>query len=66
MHDPCLRIHVDDVQASAQRLRSLGVEVDYQEHDWGTVAKCRDPDGNLCAFKDEAKFLRLLQEGSAA
>lgn len=52
----CLRINVKDVKAYSNRLKSVGVKVDYQEHEWGTVAKFFDPDGNLCAFKDSAKF----------
>lgn len=52
----CLRFLVADVLAETERLRSLGVEVDYQEHDWGVVAKFFDPDGNLCALKDLAGF----------
>ena len=52
----CLRMNVSDVKGWAKRLQSLGVDVNYQEHDWGTVVKFRDPDGNLCAFKDSPKF----------
>lgn len=37
--------------------------VDYQEHDWGAVAKFVDPAGNLCAFKDDATFERQWAEG---
>ena len=66
LQDTCLRMHVEDVQASAGRLQALGVEVDYQEHAWGTVAKFQDPDGNLCAFKDEAKFLQQVLDGMSS
>lgn len=58
----CLRMNVPDVKQMADRLRSAGVEVDYQEHAWGTVAKFFDPDGNLCAFKDSTTFERQIQE----
>jgi lactoylglutathione lyase len=34
----------------------LGVNVDYQEHSWGAVAKFFDPDGNLCALRDDETF----------
>ncbi|WP_265562963.1 VOC family protein [Sphingomicrobium arenosum] len=52
----CLRMNLPDVRAMADRLIAAGVDVDYQEHDWGTVAKFVDPAGNLCAFKDDATF----------
>ena len=52
----CLRLHVTDVKHWAERLRILGIEVDYQEHDWGVVAKFFDPDGNLWALRDENSF----------
>ncbi len=56
-HDfTCLRMNVPDVKNFAEQIQARGVEVDYQEHTWGTVAKFRDPDGNLCAFKDDEKF----------
>lgn len=55
-HRTCLRMNVPDVRVQADRLAALGVAVDYQEHDWGTVAKFVDPAGNLCAFKDNARF----------
>ena len=52
----CLRMNVADVQLLADRLTAQGIAVDYQEHEWGTIAKFFDPDGNLCAFKDSEKF----------
>lgn len=55
-HRVCLRWNAPDVRAVADALTSRGVAVDYQEHAWGTVAKFVDPAGNLCAFKDDAKF----------
>jgi lactoylglutathione lyase len=55
-HSFCLRMNVEDVKARAESLAEKGIEVDYQEHDWGTVAKFFDPDGNLLAYKDNEKF----------
>jgi len=52
----CLRMNVQDVIAMASKLKAKGIDVDLQMHDWGTVAKFRDPDGNLCAFKDSSTF----------
>lgn len=58
----CLRMNVPDVRQLAELLRAQGVEVDYQEHAWGTVAKFYDPDGNLCAFKDSPKFEKQITD----
>ncbi len=52
----CLRMNVSNVRAMANRLVDLGVNVDYQEHSWGAVAKFFDPDGNLCALRDDETF----------
>ncbi len=57
----CLRMNVDNVKASAYQLQQHGIAVDYQEQSWGTVAKFRDPDGNLIAFKDSEKFEQQIQ-----
>lgn len=59
----CLRLNVQDVPAHAAALQGHGVEVDLQVHDWGTVAKFHDPDGNLIAFKDEAGFVQQVEDG---
>ncbi|KAA1247643.1 VOC family protein [Aquimarina sp. RZ0] len=56
----CIRIHVDNVKKYAISLQSKHIEIDYQEHDWGIVAKFFDPDGNLIALKDEASFLQQI------
>ncbi|AFU68340.1 glyoxalase family protein [Psychroflexus torquis ATCC 700755] len=52
----CLRMNVSSVKIIAEKLISKNIEVDYQEHSWGTIAKILDPDGNLCAFKDSKMF----------
>ena len=52
----CLRMNVPDVRALANKLDSKGIDVDFQEHSWETVAKFLDPDGNPCAFKDSETF----------
>lgn len=56
----CLRMNVPNVKKLANKLRKNNVEVDYQEHSWGTIAKFFDPDGNLCAFKDSEKFEKQI------
>jgi len=52
----CLRMNVPNVKLFADTLISKNIKVDYQEHDWGTIAKFFDPDRNLLAFKDSEKF----------
>jgi len=56
----CLRMNVSNVKILANKLISKNIEVDYQEHSWGTIAKFTDPDGNLCAFKDSFKFEKQI------
>jgi lactoylglutathione lyase len=47
-----LRFNVDDVVAASGALRQRGIEVNVEQHSWGTVGTFLDPDGNLCEFKD--------------
>jgi lactoylglutathione lyase len=58
----CLRMNVPNVKMLADKLASENIEVDYQEHSWGTIAKFYDPDGNLCEFKDSDKFEKQVTE----
>jgi lactoylglutathione lyase len=64
-HAACLRLNVPNVKQFADALRNRGISVDYQEHPWGTVAKFLDPDGNLCAFKDDEKFEQQIRDGQS-
>ncbi len=59
----CIRMNVSNIKEEADRLKRLGIKVDYQEHDWGIVAKFHDPDGNLCALKDSQLFEKQVEEG---
>ena len=56
----CLRMNVSNVKDYVRILENNHIEVDYQEYEWGTIAKFLDPDGNLCAFKDTGKFERQV------
>ena len=58
----CLRMNVPNVKQLADKLVAKNIKVDYQEHSWGTIAKFFDPDGNLCAFKDSAKFEKQISD----
>jgi lactoylglutathione lyase len=60
----CLRMNVPNVKVLADKLTEKNVEVDFQEHTWGTIAKFYDPDGNLCAFKDSEKFEKQISDFS--
>jgi len=60
----CLRMNVPNVKSLADHLQQQGIEVDYQERSWGTVAKFFDPDGNLCAFRDSASFEKQITTSS--
>ncbi len=58
----CLRINVPNVKMLAEKLTSKNIKVDYQEHSWGKVAKFKDPEGNLIAFKDEESFAKQIED----
>ena len=58
----CIRINVEDVKRHSDELKSQNIAVDYQEHSWGKVAKFKDPDGNLIAFKDEESFAKQIED----
>ncbi|WP_349663721.1 glyoxalase/bleomycin resistance/dioxygenase family protein [Cellulophaga lytica] len=62
----CLRMNVSNVKILANKLIEKNIEVDYQEHTWGTIAKFFDPDGNLCAFKDNETFEKQIADGIKA
>lgn len=57
----CLRMNVANVSLFSEALKEKDIAVDYQEHDWGTVAKFKDPDGNLIAFKDSKGFENQIE-----
>lgn len=58
-----LRMNVSNVRERADELIRQGVAVDYRVEDWGTVAQFKDPDGNLCGFKDDEKFEQQIRDG---
>ena len=47
----CLRINVENVKEACRVLKKHAIPYDYHENSWGTVAKFRDPDGNLIGFR---------------
>jgi lactoylglutathione lyase len=58
----CIRINVEDVKRHSDELINQSIVVDYQEHSWGKVAKFKDPEGNLIAFKDEESFAKQIED----
>ena len=58
----CLRMNVSNVKLLAKKLTNQNIKVDNQEYYWGTIAKFFDPDGNLCAFKDNKKFEKQIAD----
>ena len=60
----CLRMNVANVKELAEKLTLQSIDVNYQEHSWGTIAKFFDPDGNLCAFKDSLTFEKQINEAN--
>jgi lactoylglutathione lyase len=58
----CIRMNVVDVFGVSESLKSKNIQIDYQEHSWGNVAKFKDPEGNLLAFKDEEGFAKQIEE----
>ena len=62
----CLRMNVSNVKEFSDDLTSKGIDVDYNEYSWGTIAKFFDPDGNLCAFKDSEKFEKQIEDYNAS
>jgi len=47
----CLRMNVPNVKTACQVLKDNLIPYDYYELGWGTIAKFRDPDGNLIGFR---------------
>ena len=47
----CLRLNVSDVKAACKPLDKNNIVYAYHEFEWGTIAKFRDPDGNLIGFR---------------
>lgn len=47
----CIRFNVGNVKKACEVLEKNAIPYDYHEFDWGTIAKFRDPDGNLIGFR---------------
>ncbi len=58
----CLRLNVSDVKEACTVLDKYMVPYTYQEFDWGTIAKFRDPDGNLVGFRSAKEHEADMEE----
>lgn len=58
----CLRINVADVKSACQVLDQQGIAYRYGEYEWGTIAKFRDPDGNLIGFRSAKEHKQDMQK----
>lgn len=47
----CIRLNVKNVKKACEVLEEHSIAYTYGEYDWGTIAKFRDPDGNLIGFR---------------
>ncbi len=47
----CIRLNVKNVKKACSILDENSIPYEYYEFDWGTIAKFRDPDGNLIGFR---------------
>ena len=48
-----LRFNVRDGEAAAAELTKRGIDVQIRREVWGTVGDFKDPDGNVCSFREE-------------
>lgn len=54
----CIRLNVKDVKKACKVLDKQSIPYTYGEYDWGTIAKFRDPDGNLIGFRSAKEHIR--------
>ena len=57
----CLRMNVLNVKEACNALDKYGIPYTYMEREWGTVAKFRDPDGNLIGFRSAKEHHEDMQ-----
>ena len=48
-----LRFNVKSVEDAAAELLNKGIDVKVRKEVWGTVGDFKDPDGNMCSFREE-------------
>jgi lactoylglutathione lyase len=48
-----LRFNVKSVENAAVELLDMGIDVKIRKEVWGTVGDFKDPDGNMCSFREE-------------
>ncbi len=55
----CIRINVTNVKDACRILDENSITYRYSEFDWGTIAKFRDPDGNLIGLRSAKEHQQL-------
>lgn len=61
----CIRLNVENVKEACKVLDQNKVPYNYQEFNWGTIAKFRDPDHNLIAFRSNKEHLIDIEEAKS-
>ena len=59
----CIRLNVNDVKNACANLDENSIPYKYHEYNWGTIAKFRDPDGNLIGFRSGKEHIVDIKEG---
>lgn len=57
-----LRFNVANIEAALQDVLAYGLDATIEAFAWGSVINIHDPDGNRVGIRDEAGFLRQLDE----
>jgi len=53
----CIRLNVKDVKKACEALDAASIAYTYGVYEWGTIAKFRDPDGNLIGFRSATEHV---------
>ena len=52
-----LRFNVADINVALEKVRSIGIDAEIENYDWGDVINIVDPDGNRIGIRDEESFI---------
>lgn len=58
----CIRLNVENVKKACEVLDKNDISYSYNEFDWGTIAKFRDPDGNLIGFRSAKEHVQDIEK----
>jgi len=54
-----IRLNVTDLNATVAELQKDGLDLEVQQHDWGSVSEINDPDGNRVALRQHSSIYSL-------